>query len=210
MGKSSPSGSQYSQLPGDEEGEGSSADADYYTPTGIDRPNQLPRYGWWGYLSFSFLNPLLEVGFEAPLQDEDLYDLVRANTPAHNHQRLEKSWSRQKPGRSAVLMRALFGVIGREFVGCAVLKALATGGTFMAPLLLQQMVQLIETGSKEDAWHGYIISLAMFVTALTQTSIEVHYNYQVTTRGLPPTAGVAACTSCPPPFSALNCRAVVR
>lgn len=152
-------------------------------PPGVDNPNQLPKYGCWGYLTFSFLNPLLNIGLEAPLQDADLYDLVQANSPAHNYRRLEESWARQKPG-GAVLLRALFGVIGQQFMGCGVLQALSTFGRFMSPLLLQQMVQLIETGRPENAWHGYVIAVAMLVSALTQTAIDVHYNYQMNVLGL--------------------------
>jgi ATP-binding cassette subfamily C (CFTR/MRP) protein 1 len=152
-------------------------------PTGVDKPNQLPKHGFYSYLTFSFINPLLNFGFETPLQDEDLYDLVQENSPAHNYKRLEESWARQKPG-GTVLMRALFGVIGKEFLGCAVLQALSTVGRFASPLLLQQMVQLIETGQPEDAWHGYVISVVMLFSALMQTAIDVHYNYQMNVLGL--------------------------
>ena len=31
--------------------------------------------GMWSYLTFKFLNPLLNTGYLSPLQEEDLYDL---------------------------------------------------------------------------------------------------------------------------------------
>ena len=49
----------------------------------------------WSYLTFKFLNPLLNTGYLSPLQEEDLYDLPKQNSPTTT----SKSWKRR--GRSS-------------------------------------------------------------------------------------------------------------
>ena len=53
--------------------------------------------GMWSYLTFKFLNPLLNTGYLSPLQEEDLYDLPKQNSPAHNFKILEKAWALEPP-----------------------------------------------------------------------------------------------------------------
>eukprot|EP01046_Picozoa_sp_COSAG06_P079223 COSAG06_NODE_26700_length_609_cov_0.703922_1_plen_107_part_10 len=75
-------------------------------------------------------------------------------------------------------------MIWKPFTMCAILQLLSTLGLFASPMLLQQMVQLIETGESEDAWHGYVIAACMLTASIIQTAFDVHYNYQMNVLGL--------------------------
>lgn len=143
----------------------------------------------WSYLTFKFLNPLLATGYESPLQEEDLYDLRKENTPAYNYQILEQAWALEpQPGPQgeggAFMWRVLMRMIWKPFTMCATLQMLSTLMRFASPLLLQQMVQLIETGESADAWHGYVIAISMLAASVVQTAFDVHYNYQMNVLGL--------------------------
>ena len=143
----------------------------------------------WSYLTFKFLNPLLNTGYLSPLQEEDLYDLPKQNSPAHNFKILEKAWALEPPPDDqgeggAFLWRVVMRMIWKPFTMCAILQLLSTLGLFASPMLLQQMVQLIETGETEDAWHGYVIAACMLTASIIQTAFDVHYNYQMNVLGL--------------------------
>jgi ABC-type multidrug transport system fused ATPase/permease subunit len=143
----------------------------------------------WSYLTFKFLNPLLNTGYLSPLQEEDLYDLPKQNSPAHNFKILEKAWALEPPPDDqgeggAFLWRVVMRMIWKPFTMCAILQLLSTLGRFASPMLLQQMVQLIETGETEDAWHGYVIAACMLTASIIQTAFDVHYNYQMNVLGL--------------------------
>ena len=145
--------------------------------------------GMWSYLTFKFLNPLLNTGYLSPLQEEDLYDLPKQNSPAHNFKILEKAWALEPPPDDqgeggAFLWRVVMRMIWKPFTMCAILQLLSTLGRFASPMLLQQMVQLIETGETEDAWHGYVIAACMLTASIIQTAFDVHYNYQMNVLGL--------------------------
>jgi ATP-binding cassette subfamily C (CFTR/MRP) protein 1 len=131
------------------------------------------RAGLFSYLTFKFLNPLLNAGYESPLQEEDLYDLPLENTPAHNFKVLEKAWALEpqpddQGEGGAFLWRVVMRMIWKPF--------------FLSGIL--QMVQLIETGEAGDAWLGYLIAAAMLTASIFQTGFDVHYNYQMNVLGL--------------------------
>ena len=147
------------------------------------------RAGLLSYLTFKFLNPLLNAGYESPLQEEDLYDLPRENTPAHNFKILEKAWALEpqpddQGEGGAFLWRVVMRMIWKRFFLSGILQMLSTLARFASPILLQQMVQLIETGEAGDAWLGYVIAAGMLTASVFQTGFDVHYNYQMNVLGL--------------------------
>ncbi len=147
------------------------------------------RAGLFSYLTFKFLNPLLDAGYESPLQEEDLYDLPLENTPAHNFKVLEEAWALEpqpddQGEGGAFLWRVVMRMIWKRFFLSGILQMLSTLARFASPILLQQMVQLIETGEVGDAWLGYLIAAGMLIASVFQTGFDVHYNYQMNILGL--------------------------
>ena len=93
----------------------------------------------WSYLTFKFLNPLLNTGYLSPLQEEDLYDLPKQNSPAHNSKILEKAWALEPPPDDqgeggAFLWRVVMRMIWKPFTMCAIpqLRALWCKGDLVA------------------------------------------------------------------------------
>ena len=151
--------------------------------------NQMPPYGLFSYLTFRFLNPLLAAGYASPLQEEDLWDMQEENAPAHNFKIFEKAWALEpepdeQGAGGAFLWRVIMRMVWKRFTACGVMQLLSTGMRFASPILLQQMVQLIETGERGDAWHGYVIAACMLGASVVQTAFDVHYQYQMNLIGL--------------------------
>ena len=147
------------------------------------------RSGLFSYLTFKFLNPLLNQGFSSPLQEEDLYDLDEINTPESNFRDFQKAWALEptpddQGAGGAFLWRVIMRMIWRPFLGCGFMQMASTLLRFASPVLLQQMVSLIETGEQSEAWHGYIIAAGMLAASIVQTGFDVHYQYQMNLLGL--------------------------
>lgn len=99
--------------------------------------------------------------------------------------RLEEAWNKRKkalPKQKEVkegekaprpsLTGALTAAYGGPFFTAAVFKLLQDCLAFAQPQLLKRLLQFVatyRTETPEPAFHGYILALGMFVTAITQT-----------------------------------------
>ena len=132
---------------------------------------------------FSWMSPLLALGYSRPLESEDLYPLIRADDPANLATKLRTAFEvRRKKGMKAE--KALLGALvsafgGYYFVGCG-FKFIYDTCQLAQPLLLSALLKALGhlPNRTKDA---YLISLAIVLNAMLSTSV-LHQYFQRTYR----------------------------
>lgn len=97
-------------------------------------------------LTFSWLSPLVALGYRRPLVDEDVMPLRSAMKSAVLHDHFQRAWSlAQERGRARgtapSLTYALHKAFGPYFYSAALPLVLQNLSQFIAPLLLREMVR---------------------------------------------------------------------
>ncbi|KAK4053428.1 hypothetical protein OIV83_001593 [Microbotryomycetes sp. JL201] len=158
-------------------------------------------------LTFSWLTPMMKTGYHKFLTEEDLWALPPDDTAHALGDRLSKAWEKRKDAarsknasikesdkqKRPSLTGALFSAYGGPFMTAALFKLLQDVLSFTQPQLLKRLLQFVATygtAHPEPAFHGYIIAVAMFVCAVTQTLLLHCYFSRVFETGMRVRAGV--------------------
>ena len=135
-------------------------------------------------LTFSWLNPILSLGYKRPLTPEDMWELSEDDKTAAVRQDFEREWKKELilPEGEVSLSRALRRAHGTPFMFAGFFKLVHDLLMFVGPLLLNQLIgfvnnQMYEYDNPPPTWHGYAICLALFVTNIIQTA-SLHQYFQ--------------------------------
>ncbi|XP_046387603.1 ATP-binding cassette sub-family C member 10 [Ischnura elegans] len=149
-------------------------------------------------LTFHWVNPLMRKGFEGKLNcSDDLYDLPLCMSSAVVSYELNQALlgqqqvdSNDSPNRASTselpnvayrpsnvsLIRALHKCFGWQFYGIGVLKFIANCANFFGPLLLNALVNFIES-RKEPLYYGYIYAFGLLAVTMIAALCNAHFNY---------------------------------
>ncbi|EQC37405.1 hypothetical protein SDRG_05009 [Saprolegnia diclina VS20] len=132
---------------------------------------------------FTWMNPLLELGNERPLEMDDLYQLAPALRADVASARFQACWDieRQRPHPS--LARALARAFGRRFVAAGVLRLIRDVLQFVGPFVIHRVIAYLCNPLAPES-DGLICVAAIFIAGNLQAFCFRNYMYYVFETGL--------------------------
>ncbi|KAJ1679682.1 hypothetical protein EV182_001553, partial [Spiromyces aspiralis] len=139
-------------------------------------------------LTFSWMSPLLHLGYQRPLAASDLWSLPRMYQPYRVADDFNSDWHRRlqqaaesSPPKSPSLFWSLSKTFGPQFMFAGLLKVCQDVLQFIQPVLLSRLIEFASsqsTDSPQPITNGYFYAITMFVTAVVQT-LFLHQYFQL-------------------------------
>eukprot|EP00960_Hanusia_phi_P075462 768429-Hanusia_phi.AAC.14 len=132
---------------------------------------------------YRWMNPLLQKGLSKQIDDSDLACLLELDRAQDNGEALWRAWQQEHKvtGGSLSLWKAIGKVYGPSF--CFVIPHRMAGDllTFVSPLLLQQLLQLIENGGMAERGgmiDAVLLTFCILFCKLTESLFIQNYFHQ--------------------------------
>ncbi|KAJ1337700.1 ATP-binding cassette subfamily C (CFTR/MRP) member 1 [Microdochium nivale] len=134
-------------------------------------------------LTYSWMTPLMKVGYKHYLTEEDLWGLSTSDKVANTSASFDHSWQREairkeRPNLWIVLSRAY----GGPYMLAAVFKVFSDVANFTQPQLLRYLIAFVRSYEKgrtpEPPIKGAAIAIGMFFVAVIQTTL-IHQYFQL-------------------------------
>jgi len=120
--------------------------------------------GFFSKLVFWWVNPMVSLGYQQPLMQENLWSVKKRSECSTLFQSFEKQWAveMQKPQQQRSLWKALFRIFFWDLVWSGILNACQNFTLLLTPLLIRAFLLWLEN---DDApiWQGYAIGAIMFL-----------------------------------------------
>ncbi|KAI7889943.1 multi drug resistance-associated protein MRP [Mucor mucedo] len=132
----------------------------------------------FGRLTFSWMTPLMRLGYQKPLAMDDLWNLKSDDQSAIVGAKFQENWRKEMSKAKPSLLRALVKTLGGPFFLAALFKALQDILQFTQPLLLKILMKWVTSYNSDEpqpAYRGVFIAVAMFFTAICQTMFLHQY-----------------------------------
>ncbi|CAN4101608.1 unnamed protein product [Withania somnifera] len=124
-------------------------------------------------ITFSWMNPLLQLGYKRPLTDKDVWVLDTWDRTETLNNLFQKSWAEESQRPKPWLLRALNRCLGGRFWWGGFWKIGNDASQFVGPLVLNQLLQSMQQG--DPAWIGYIYAFSIFVGVVFGVLCEAQY-----------------------------------
>ncbi|KAJ2781265.1 hypothetical protein H4R18_002986 [Coemansia javaensis] len=130
-------------------------------------------------LAFSWMEPLVEKGYRAPLQMHDISEPGKKYYPEVATIKFRRNWeAAQKTSRTA-LVRTAVRTYWRELALAAAYKLVTDCVEYLNPILLSRLIGFVSTYNTalaEPIENGYFYAAAMFaVTMVQKLALQQHY-----------------------------------
>lgn len=142
----------------------------------LDRANIFSR------LTFEWMSPMMKLGYETFLTEEDLPGLAKGDKTGDCRVAFEKYWVRQKATKKPSMVWALMRAFGSTYLVAMVFKIATDILAFSQPRLLRRLILFINSyneGEPEPFTGGVIIAFSFFFISLAQTACQ-HQHFQRT------------------------------
>jgi len=136
------------------------------------KSNPEQNANFWSMLFFSWLNPLLWMGYKRPLEDSDLYELPNDHKANYLANRLGEKWDFERMKQKPSLIKATWRAFGRGFLRAGLFKLVSDILTFAGPIILQRLIAFVAS-SNEPNYIGYLYAFGLSASASLQ-SIFIH------------------------------------
>lgn len=155
----------------------------------------MERVSAFSYLSFHWVYPILRKGVDKKLRAcDDLYDLPAKLNTSHLCVQLQSVLNGVPDAdaqlqdvsfrqRRTQLVWALHKCFGFEFYAVGILKLISDVLNFGGPILLNMLVQFIETKNEDEKW-GYILVTGLFFSTLLSSLFNTHFTFLMSQIGL--------------------------
>ncbi|KAJ0978937.1 hypothetical protein J5N97_014411 [Dioscorea zingiberensis] len=139
---------------------------------------ELEKSGFFGMMTFSWINRLLQLGYSKPLVLKDIPSLSSADsalvaTNAFLHEWSAINGDRRSSTRNLVI-RALARCYSKEMIVVGVCALLRTMAVVSLPLLVRAFVQLSSKEGK-DVYHGTFLVVCLIIVKLVESFSQRHW-----------------------------------
>ncbi|OIS99286.1 PREDICTED: ABC transporter C family member 2-like [Nicotiana attenuata] len=124
-------------------------------------------------ITFSWMNPLMQLGYKRPLTEKDVWKLDTWDRTETLNNSFQKSWAEEAQRPKPWLLRALNHSLGGRFWWGGFWKIGNDASQFIGPLILNQLLQSMQQG--DPAWIGYIYAFTIFVGVVFGVLCEAQY-----------------------------------
>lgn len=129
-------------------------------------------------LTFSWMTPLMRLGYKQYLTEEDLWGLSPSDKTSTTGQSFEEAWQHQRKRRERPnLWLVLFRAYGGPYALATIFKVINDLAAFSQPQLLRFLISFVDSYGEgkvpQPPIKGAAIAIAMFSVAVLQTSMIV-------------------------------------
>ncbi|KAF9975164.1 hypothetical protein BGZ73_001272 [Actinomortierella ambigua] len=140
--------------------------------------NAHDKANWFSRITFHYLQPVISLGFRRPLEPIDIKDTMPADIKTDNaYGQLQRAWSTHRAkaeakGKSPSLAHVLAVTYWTDWVYIAALGLTNSTFKFVIPVLIQQILQYLESGTTEEnpepepLAKGVLLAILMFAAAM--------------------------------------------
>jgi len=164
-----------------------------------DEPQENPyaTVSFFSKITYAWETPIFKVGFNRPLQKNDLYLLAPKFREENNENRFYHYWDDEKNTQTGTgkLIKCLWKVFGKDYILAGVLKLISDITNLLTPVILELLLNFLENSNgkesiynlptqplpQEQSWMdklkpymGWIYIGGIFLCQLTYT---ISYNY---------------------------------
>lgn len=160
------------------------AKSSYETLTSDTDRSPMETADIFSIITFSWMSPMMRLGYNTFLTENDLPQLPRTTSTSYASQRFTKHWQKQLSAKkNPSLSVALAKAFGSQFAAGGFFKILQDILAFTQPQLLRLLIKFVKdySAGKEDAKiaQGFTISLGMFFVSVIQTACLHQYFHRV-------------------------------
>ncbi|EFA77180.1 ABC transporter C family protein [Heterostelium album PN500] len=139
--------------------------------------------------TYRFMNPLMKIGVNKPLEFEDLYPIRNKSSANYLIDKFEALWKAGKDfhgGPNNTNSKSLVGTLnsqfGRQYHFSFLFKFIADASEYIYPFMIYKISNYIQDPT-EPTWHGLIYSGLFMSAYLINTFFINHWEYRVYTVG---------------------------
>eukprot|EP00743_Colponemidia_sp_Colp-15_P007019 GILK01007575.1.p1 GENE.GILK01007575.1~~GILK01007575.1.p1 ORF type:complete len:1529 (-),score=302.56 GILK01007575.1:186-4727(-) len=143
---------------------------------GVSTDSPEDRANWLSRVLFTWLDPVMTLGYKRPLQQADLPFLSSRDSSEVIYDQFEVAWRAEQTKPKPKLSSALISTFGKYFIGAAIFKFTQDLMMFVGPQILKRLIGYLSAEEHEPS-EGYGYVLVLFVAALVQ-SIALHQYFQ--------------------------------
>eukprot|EP01051_Picozoa_sp_SAG22_P001195 SAG22_NODE_44_length_24912_cov_33.648894_26_plen_365_part_00 len=165
-----------------------------------------PSYSAWplSFLTFMWFDPLMQLGLRDQLQPADIWEIAERDKSVVVHAAFEQRWCAEcaraaRAGEDPQLWRAMAHCMKWHLAAAAGLRCTADMMDFVRPLIMQQILLVIEGNGDQLAWWApppervWLLAFALFGGAMTWTFCNVHYNFLVMNKSIRTRSAIIGC-----------------
>ncbi|KAF9165614.1 hypothetical protein DFQ26_009690 [Actinomortierella ambigua] len=140
--------------------------------------NAHDKANWFSRITFHYMQPIISLGFRRPLESNDINNTMPADVKTESsYGQLSRAWKTHRAkaeakGKSPSLAHVLAVTYWTDWVYLAILVLTNSSFKFVTPVLIQQILQYLESGSTEEhpepepRLKGILLAALMFMTAM--------------------------------------------
>ncbi|KAK1375542.1 ABC-type xenobiotic transporter [Heracleum sosnowskyi] len=131
------------------------------------------RVNIFSNIIFSWMNPLMQLGYKRPLTEKDIWKLDTWDRTETLNDKFQKCWAEETRKPKPWLLRALNRSLGGRFWWGGFWKIGNDLSQFVGPMLLNRLLESMQ--NREPAWIGYIYAFLIFVGVVCGVLVEAQY-----------------------------------
>jgi ATP-binding cassette, subfamily C (CFTR/MRP), member 1 len=133
-------------------------------------------------LTFSWMTPMMKLGYKKYLTEDDLWNLAKRDTTKATGEAFDEAWSYELDNRKhPSLWLAIFRAFSGPYFRAALFKAVNDIFAFVQPQLLRLLISFVDSyrgDAPQPVTKGAAIALAMFFVSVIQTT-ALHQYFQL-------------------------------
>eukprot|EP00041_Stephanoeca_diplocostata_P034518 m.1181405 g.1181405 ORF g.1181405 m.1181405 type:complete len:419 (-) comp24534_c0_seq7:4496-5752(-) len=130
------------------------------------------RAGLWSTITFSWMTPMISLGYKRPLENSDVWKLSSGDHAQQIRARFQKQWSLQTSRPNPRMVRALVQTFFPMLVKAFIYKAFNDASQFVGPIFLKALIKNTSEGG--SLVHGFIFVFAMVAGQIVGTVSWYH------------------------------------
>ncbi|XP_010683162.1 ABC transporter C family member 2 isoform X1 [Beta vulgaris subsp. vulgaris] len=148
-------------------------DIEYEELVGGEQVSPERHVNIFSKLVFSWMNPLMNLGYKRPLTEKDVWKLDTWDQTETLISKFQSCWVEESRRPKPWLLRALNNCLGGRFWCGGFWKIGNDLSQFVGPLLLNNLLKSMQQG--DPAWIGYIYAFSIFVGVVLGVLCEAQY-----------------------------------
>uniref|UniRef100_M4B260 Uncharacterized protein n=1 Tax=Hyaloperonospora arabidopsidis (strain Emoy2) TaxID=559515 RepID=M4B260_HYAAE len=150
---------------------------------GLDDRCPSQQSGCLGNVFFSWVTPLMKLGNERPLENDDLFQLDPHNRAANVSRKFTEAWEQQKRSKKPSLVWAITKAFGFKFVVAGVLKLIHDSLQFVGPMIIKNIIAYLSDPTAPLS-EGLTYTGVVFVSGVVQSFALRQYFFYCYETGL--------------------------
>nr|UOU03342.1 ATP-binding cassette subfamily C4-4-1 [Brachionus rubens] len=138
-----------------------------------ENPSPLNDASYFSKIFLNWISPLLSLGKERPLKEEDLYSPIAKEESKPLTDRLEKEWQKELKKQKPSLFNAVYRIYWVTLIGLTLLLAVEEFTKMLFPILISRILRYFEgSATFQDALlYAFYIAIGVFINCV------VHHPY---------------------------------